>query len=375
MDIQEQPNPLIEIESMTVGEKKTMLEELDADIKSRRPDFEKVDEIQSEALKQIAELRKLDVSELDDELDDFVTWLEQMAEEIDVFDRPIALRFDQIISRAETANGNFTQDDSRGATRLTTLRQLRSLISVVDQRFGVVNTDSRVYVGPLFPTIEEASNYMETEDLDVDNHETMEHFGDGWDSFIKLNVSFDKWQKFIQEYHKQVMKNLEKLRGLPGKAEPQAPKTFTRPDGTELPAVSVTSSSRLSGRLVSYLDPNTGNIVLLTPGTQPEGAMPYSADSHSTGDKDHRGRPLSVPPTLEGVMKWVDGTRRTFGDSVSVVSSAAGGIIGLVITGDIGMWKEKINNMKIPVEISMREDEGQGQLHVTYVTAIGSEEE
>ena len=365
---------LEEIENMTVGAKKTLLEELEAGIKSRRPDFEKVDEIQSEAHTRIDEIRKADPGDRDDELDDLVAWLEEMAEEIDIFDRPVAQKFDQILARAENANSNFAQDASQGSIRLDTLRRLRNLISVVDQRFGVVNTDSRLYVGPLFPTLQEASDYLNTENLDVDTHEVMEHFGDGWDSFIKLNVSFDKWQQYIQEYHKQVLKNLEKLRGLPGSA-PTPPAPLLRPDGTQAPVVTIpTSSSRLSGRSVSYLDPNTGNVSLLTPGTQPAGAMP-SVDTIRTGDRDHRGRPLSVSATLAGVMKWVEGTRRTFGDSVSTVSSAEGGVIGLVITGDIDLWKAKIEGMKIPVEISIREDEGQGQLHVAYVIPIGSEEE
>lgn len=373
-DVEESAEILAEIESMTMGEKKTMLEEIEESVKARRPDFEKVDELQTESQEQIEEIRKAGPGDRDDELDDLVAWLEEMAEEIDVFDRPIAQKFDQILARAENSNSNFTEDSSQGSIRLNTLRRLRSMISVVDQRFGVVNTDSRVYVSPLFPTSEEASDYLNTENLDVDNHEVMEHFGDGWDSFIKLNVSFDQWQKYIQEYHKQVLKNLDKLRGLPGAAPTPAP--IFRPDGTQAPVVTTptSSSSRLSGRSVSYLDPNTGNVTLLTPGTQPAGAMP-SVDTIRTGDRDHRGRPLSVPATLAGVVKWVEGTRRTFGDSVSIVSSADGGVIGLVITGDIDLWKAKIEGMKIPVEISIREDEGQGQLHVAYVIPIGSEEE
>jgi hypothetical protein len=368
---------LEEIENMTVGAKKTLLEELEAGIKSRRPDFEKVDEIQVETNTRIDEIRTTDPEDRGAELDDLVAWLEEMAEEVDVFDRPIALKFDQILARAETANSNFTQtqDSSQGSIRLATLRRLRSLISVVDQRFGVVNTDTRVYVSPLFPTLQEASDYLNTENLDVDTHEVMEHFGDGWSSFIKLNVSFDKWQEYIQEYHKQVLKNLEKLLGLPGSAPITPAPPLLRPDGTQAPVITTsTSSSRLSGRSVSYLDPNTGNVVLLTPGMQPPGAMP-SIDTIRTGDRDHRGRPLSVSATLAGVVKWVEGTRRTYGDSVSAISSAEGGIIGLVITGDFDLWKTKINGMKIPVEISIREDEGHGKLHVAYVIPSSEEDE
>jgi len=367
---------LTEIESLTVGEKKTMLEELEVDIQSRRPNFEKVDEIQVETHSRINEMRKSDPEDRGAELDELVAWLEEMSEEIDIFDRPIALKFDSTLARAETANSNFTpmDDNSQGSLRFEALRILRSLISVVDQRFGVVNTDSRAYVSPLFPTLQEASDYLNTEHLDVDNHEVMEHFGDGWDSFIKLNVSFEQWQKYIQEYHKQILKNLDTLKGLPGSAPtPQAP--VVRPDGTHAPVATIpTSSSRLSGRSVSYLDPNTGNVTLLAPGTQPPGAMP-SIDTIRTGDRDHRGRPLSVPATLDGVVKWVKGTRRTYGDSISTVTSAEGGVIGLVITGDIDLWKNKITGMKIPVEINIREDEGQGQLHVAYDIPIGSEDD
>ena len=374
-DIQDDSEEILEeIENMTVGAKKRMLEELEEGIKSRRPDFEKVDEIQTEALKRIEEIRKTDPSDRESELDDFVEWLEEMAEEIDVFDRPIAQKFDQILARAENTNSNFTQDPSQGERRLKVLRRLRSMISVVDQRFGVVNTDVRVYVSPLFPTLQEASDYLDSANLDVDNHEVMEHFGDGWDSFIKLNVSFDQWQKYIREYHKQILKNLEKLRGLPGTPQtPSAP--LLRPDGTPVPVITVAPSpSRLSGRSVSYLDPNTGNVILLPPGTQPLGAMP-SVDTIRTGDRDHRGRPLSVPATLAGVVQWVEKTRRTYGDSVSTTHSSEGGVIGLVITGDIDLWKTKISGMKIPVEISIREDEGQGQLHVAYVLPSADEEE
>ena len=46
-----------------------------------------------------------------------------------------------------------------------------------------------------------------------------------------------------------------------------------------------------------------------------------------------------------------------------------------MITGDIDLWKNKITSMKIPVEINIREDEGQGQLHVAYDIPIGSEDD
>ena len=63
-DIQDDSEEILEeIENMTVGAKKRMLEELEESIKSRRPDFEKVDEIQTEALKRIEEFRKTDASD------------------------------------------------------------------------------------------------------------------------------------------------------------------------------------------------------------------------------------------------------------------------------------------------------------------------
>ncbi len=305
--------------------------------------------------------------------DQLVDDLPDMLSEVDVFDRvnvseisgQLKNIYDQDMGFANV-NKSIMNDANR---RAITLMEMRRDVNEANKMFGVLELSTRQYVTPLVPTPQEAEILRTAGNLDKIDYVVMEHYGDGWEAFLKLNRPIEEWQEYISAYYDQIMSKLHPLNQLP-----LAPSSLVNvPD--QIPTLPVVITKERSIAAPSTIKVGTGGVndyLVAATGLQNrlEGAPPggvVAAPDVRTGDRDARRRSLTVPANLNGLAQWVEATYRTQGDIVQVTKSPEGGVISLIITGDVSHWTRCLDSMRIPVPLLRSVDDNNNTLTVSYV--------
>lgn len=333
---------------------------------------EAVAEFSSQVVDRLADLRQItDPQQRSQATDDLVEDLPEMLRDVDVFDRVNVAQvsgqlkniYDQDMGFANM-NRSIMNDANR---RAIVLMELRRDVNEANKMFGVLELATRRYVTPLVPTPQEAEILRTSGNLDEIDYVVMEHYGDGWEAFLRLNRPLDEWQEYISAYHDQIMSKLHPLSALPG--APIAPVAI--PDQIPTPVVvtrerSIAVPSAINvgtGGVNDYLVPSTGLQERFQ--TRPTGGVVAAPDVR-TGDRDARRRSLTVPANLNGLAQWVEATYRTQGDIVQVIRSPENGVISLTITGDVPHWTRCLDSMRIPAPLVRSVDDNNNTLTVSY---------
>lgn len=323
---------------------------------------------------RLADIRTItDPQQRSEATDQLVEDLPNMLRDVDVFDRVNVAQvsgqlkniYDQDMGFANM-NKSIMNDANR---RAIALMQMRRDVNEANKMFGVLELATREYVTPLVPMPQEAELLRTAGNLDEDDYVVMEHYGDGWESFLKLNRPLDEWQEYITAYYDQILSKLHPLDDIP--MSPQS--LVTMPD--QIPPTPVIITKERSIAVPSAIKVGTGGIndyLVAATGLQSrlEGAPPggvVAAPDVRTGDRDARRRSLTVPANLNGLAQWVEATYRTQGDIVQATKSPEGGVISLVITGDVSHWTRCLDSMRIPVPLVRSVDDNNNTLTVSYV--------
>lgn len=309
-----------------------------------------------------------------DATDQLIEDLPGMLSEVDVFDRvnvseisgQLKNIYDQDMGWANVAGPGYLLGANQ---RAIALMEMRRDVNEANKMFGVLELATRQYVTPLVPTPQEAELLRTAGNLDEIDYVIMEHYGDGWEDFLKLNRPLGEWQEYISAYYDQIMSKLHPLNELP--RAPSSP--VNMPD--QIPAPPVVIARERSIAAPSTIKVGTGGVndyLVAATGLQSrlEGAPPggvVAAPDVRTGDRDARRRSLTVPANLNGLAQWVEATYRTQGDIVQVTKSPEGGVISLVITGDVSHWTRCLDSMRIPVPLVRSVDDNNNTLTVSYV--------
>ncbi len=323
---------------------------------------------------RLADIRTItDPQQRSEATDQLVEDLPNMLRDVDVFDRVNVAQvsgqlkniYDQDMGFANM-NKSIMSDANR---RAIALMQMRRDVNETNKMFGVLELATREYVTPLVPMPQEAELLRTAGNLDEDDYVVMEHYGDGWESFLKLNRPLDEWQEYITAYYDQILSKLHPLNDIP--MSPQS--LVTMPDQIPPPPVIIIKERSIA--VPSAIKVGTGGIndyLVAATGLQSrlEGAPPggvVAAPDVRTGDRDARRRSLTVPANLNGLAQWVEATYRTQGDIVQATKSPEGGVISLVITGDVSHWTRCLDSMRIPVPLVRSVDDNNNTLTVSYV--------
>ena len=317
----------------------------------------------------LIDINKLPTDQKSQAFDTLLGELPDMLTDVDIFDRVVAAQVSATLKRiydADIGYANPTQDlqlimETNG--RAIKLMQMRLDVNRANKRFGVLELSSRTYVTPLVETLQEAEIMRADGNLDQDDYVVMEHYGEKWESYLKLNTDIDigEWQRYIKAYHEQILEKLHPLSKIPVLpsstiSDPNPPS----PEGveTEVPTpdsavrVPETISVNASGS-VEYLQPSTG--IQKRSSTRPPDSF-VAGRQVRTGDRDARRRAINIPANLNGLAEWVEATYRTYGDTVETVKTPEGGIISVTITGDFSEWERRTRAMRIPAPLNYQSD-------------------
>ena len=334
---------------------------------------EAVADFSSQISDRLADIRTItDPQQRSEATDQLVEDLPNLLRDVDVFDRVNAAQvsaqlkniYDQDMGFANVNKG-IMNDANR---RAIVLMEMRRDVNEANKMFGVLELATREYVTPLVPMPQEAELLRTAGNLDEIDYVVMEHYGDGWESFLKLNRPLDEWQEYISAYHDQILSKLHPLSDIPGSSQP-----VSMPDQIPIPPVIIARERSIAvpsaikvgaGGVNDYLVPATGLQNRL--GGAPPGGVVAAPDVR-TGDRDARRRSLTVPANLNGLAQWVEATYRTQGDIVQVTKSPEGGVISLIITGDVSHWTRCLDSMRIPVPLLRSVDDNNNTLTVSYV--------
>jgi hypothetical protein len=328
-----------------------------------------------QVLDRLADVRTItDPKQRSEATDQLVDDLPDMLRDVDVFDRVNVAQisgqlkniYDQDMGFA-AMNKSIMNDANR---RAFTLMEMRRDVNEANKMFGVMELATRQYVTPLVPTPQEAELLRTAGNLDEVDYVVMEHFGDGWESFLELNRPLDEWQEYITAYYDQIMSKLHPLSDIPGAPQPQAP--VSMPDQIPSPVIITKERSIAVPSAINMGTGGANDYLVTSTGLQsrfenaPLGGVVAAPDVR-TGDRDARRRSLTVPANLNGLAQWVEATYRTQGDIVQVTKSPEGGVISLIITGDVSHWTRCLDSMRIPVPLLRSVDDNNNTLTVSYV--------
>ena len=305
-----------------------------------------------------------------------------MMADIDIFDRVNAAGVSDVLKKIYTQDCShlaYVPDDTPYTNiRAIRLMEMRKDINGANKLFGIIKLDTRKYVSPLVPTSSEAQIMFENAGYDESEYRVQEHYGEGWEAFLQLNVDLDMWQEYSQFYLDQIMSKLNPLQDLPPSRKvvslpPVAPTVeqpevipVTPPVQNVPPAPLMTPTTTIKGSgTVMVLDPRTGLQSRSNVSALSGGALLASNDVR-TGDRDDKRRSLTVQANLNGLANWVRNTYRTYGDTVDTVESAEGGVISLTITGDINLWQQRTRMMRIPASLDIQTDPNANTMTVSY---------
>lgn len=304
-----------------------------------------------------------------------------MMADIDIFDRVNAQGVSDVLKKIyaqDCSHLAYVPDDTPYTNiRAIKLMEMRKDINGANKLFGIIKLDTRKYVSPLVPTASEAQIMFENAGYDDSEYRVQEHYGEGWEAFLQLNVDLDMWQEYSQFYLDQIMSKLNPLQDLPPsrKSIPTVTPPVEQQEETPppipvqqivppAPVMTPTTTIRGSGN-VMVLDPRTGIQSRSSVSALSSGALLASNDVR-TGDRDDKRRSLTVQANLNGLANWVRNTYRTYGDTVDTVESDEGGVISLTITGDINLWQQRTRMMRIPAALDIQTDPNANTLTVSY---------
>lgn len=335
-------------------------------------------------IERLADINKLPTDEKSQAFDTLLGELPGMLTDVDIFDRVVAAQVSATLKRiydADIGYANPTQDlqlimETNG--RAIKLMQMRLDVNRANQRFGVLELSSRTYVTPLVETPQEAEIMRADGNMDQDDYVVMEHYGEGWESYLELNTDIDmgEWQQYINAYHEQILEKLHPLSKIPvlpsstiSNPNPPLPES-PEEDKKEVPSSDLDSAVRVPETIsvnasgsVEYLQPATG--IQKRSSTRPPDSV-VAGRQVRTGDRDSRRRAINIPANLNGLAEWVESTYRTYGDTVETVKTPEGGIISVTITGDFSEWERRTRAMRIPAPLNYQSDSDSQSVTISY---------
>jgi len=328
-------------------------------------------------VERLIDINKLPTDEKSQAFDTLLDELPGMLTDVDIFDRVVAAQVSSTLERIYTtdaAYANQTQDPQIIANtnrRAVKLMQMRLDVNRANKRFGVLELSSRTYVTPLVETPQEAEIMRADGNLDQDDFVVMEHYGEGWESYLALNteIDMDEWQQYINAYHEQILEKLHPLSNIP--ILPSSTISDPNPPGDKEDKVPILDPSVIVPQAISvnasgsveYLQPSTG--IQKRSSTRPPDSV-VAGRQVRTGDRDARRRAINIPANLNGLAEWVVATYRTYGDTVQAVETSDGGIISVTITGDFSEWERRTRAMRIPAPLDYQSDPDSQSVTISY---------
>ncbi len=344
-------------------------EEMQAMIDGLRPNNVPLMELRQWLDGRLSEIRPMQGEDRQEALDQLVTEISDMSENIDVYDRNQSMAFASLLKSIYDVDvaSNDAQYYPRTAQRSGFLQQLKSRVTQGDRRFGIIRNSDRKYISSLFPTYADASAAFESSNYDDETHSILEHMGEAWESFLQLDRPYDQWQEYISNYNRQILSRLIPLQTrsvqAPDEQIPKVPVTVPRPVREDGSRVGV---SGFGATPIPMIDPLTGIVSLVAPSSA-DPSFKALPEDHKTGDRDRFGRKIIVPATLEGLEQRCTKTYRTHGDAVVAFRSDAGGVVSVTITGDTSAWRDRVAAMRIPLALNITEDDADRSITFAYL--------
>lgn len=341
-------------------------------------------EFNSEISARLSAIYALPLEEQNDAYDALIGDLPDLMSDLDVFDRVTAGNisgalkkiYDQDGSRlANYPKDEITEEAAQTNRRAIELMEMRKRVNEANRRFGILELSTRKYIGPLVHSAVEAEKMLLDDGLSSDEYRVQEHYGEGWEAFLQLNVSEDLWQDYSKAYHDQIMSKIVELKRLPfGRTQTETTGTVDETAGDDTPVsrpvvqqpITPPATLNISGSgTVQILDPSTG-LQSRVSVSDLVGDTILASNDVRTGDRDDRRRSLTVPANLNGLATWVGSTYRTYGDTVTTVESPQGGVISVTITGDTDLWQRRTTMMRIPAPLTIVADPTSRSLTISY---------
>ena len=342
-------------------------------------------EFNSEISARLSAIYALPLEEQNDAYDALIGDLPDLMSDLDVFDRVTAGNisgalkriYDQDASRlANYPKDELPEEAAQTNRRAIELMEMRKRVNEANRRFGILELSTRKYIGPLVNSAVEAEKMLLDDGLSSDEYRVQEHYGEGWEAFLQLNVSEDLWQDYSKAYHDQIMSKIVELKRLPfGRTQKPTETTETvdetvGDDTVARPVVqqpiTPPATLKISGSgTVQILDPSTG-LQSRVSVSDLVGDTILASNDVRTGDRDDRRRSLTVPANLNGLATWVGSTYRTYGDTVTTVESPQGGVISVTITGDTDLWQRRTTMMRIPAPLTIVADPTSRSVTISY---------
>ena len=343
-------------------------------------------EFNSEISDRLTTIYALPLEEQNDAYDALIGDLPDLMSDLDVFDRVTAGNisgalkriYDQDASRlANYPKDELPMEAMKTSRRAIELMEMRKRVNEANRRFGILQLSTRKYIGPLVHSAVEAEKMLLDDGLSSDEYRVQEHYGEGWEAFLQLNVSEDLWQDYSKAYHDQIMSKIVELKRLPfGRTQKptETTETVDETDEDDEPVarpvvqqpIAPPATLNISGSgTVQILDTSTG-LQSRVSVSDLVGDTILASNDVRTGDRDDRRRSLTVPANLNGLATWVGSTYRTYGDTVTTVESPQGGVISLTITGDTDLWQRRTTMMRIPAPLTIVADPTSRSVTISY---------